>query len=212
MGTNMVNLPVPAYTRGAEVRALIEANWIPALEAFRPQMVFVSAGFDPHREADPGQLGLVEADYAWNTQRTNAVSRRHAPAPPGSRRGGRGTPRRPLGQNKTGRVPGACPRPGRRRCQGSSRPRVPGTNPHRTGGPCSPARRPAGSQTQPACAGNARACVKGTWRPPLWPKREWRRRVALLQSSHARPSGASGTTSARRRRARETAPSRGKSG
>ena len=77
-GANLVNLPVAAYTDGAQVRALIEAHWIPALEAHRPQMIFVSAGFDAHREDDLGQLGLVEADYEWITQRIKAVAERHA--------------------------------------------------------------------------------------------------------------------------------------
>ena len=77
-GTNMVNLPVPPYTRGGEVRELIETQWMPRLEAFRPQMIFISAGFDAHREDDLGQLGLVEADYAWITQRIKAVADRHA--------------------------------------------------------------------------------------------------------------------------------------
>jgi acetoin utilization deacetylase AcuC-like enzyme len=77
-GTNMVNLPIPAYTRGMEVRELIEANWLPRLDAFRPQMLFVSAGFDAHREDDLGQLGLVEADYEWITRRLVEVAGRHA--------------------------------------------------------------------------------------------------------------------------------------
>jgi acetoin utilization deacetylase AcuC-like enzyme len=78
LGTNMVNLPIPAYTRGREIRELIEANWLPRLEAFRPQMIFISAGFDAHREDDLGQLGLVEADYEWITRRLVDVARRHA--------------------------------------------------------------------------------------------------------------------------------------
>jgi acetoin utilization deacetylase AcuC-like enzyme len=78
LGENMVNVPIPAYTRGAEVRELIEANWMPRLDAFRPQMIFVSAGFDAHREDDLGQLGLVEADYEWMTLRIKAVADRHA--------------------------------------------------------------------------------------------------------------------------------------
>ena len=77
-GTNMVNLPLPPYTRGAEVRSLIEAHWMPRLEDFRPQMIFISAGFDAHREDDLGQLGLVEADYEWITSRVKAVADRHA--------------------------------------------------------------------------------------------------------------------------------------
>ncbi|MBA2675195.1 histone deacetylase family protein [Ramlibacter sp.] len=75
---NMVNLPVPAYTRGMEVRELIEHAWIPRLEAFKPQMVFISAGFDAHREDDLGQMGLVEADYTWITGRIKDIASKHA--------------------------------------------------------------------------------------------------------------------------------------
>jgi acetoin utilization deacetylase AcuC-like enzyme len=75
---NMVNLPVPAYTRGPAIRELIEKHWLPRLEAFRPEMIFVSAGFDAHRDDDLGQLGLVEADYTWITQQIKDVARRHA--------------------------------------------------------------------------------------------------------------------------------------
>ncbi len=75
---NMVNVPVPAYTRGMDVRELVEMTWIPRLEQFRPQMVFVSAGFDAHREDDLGQLGLTENDYAWITGRIKDIADRHA--------------------------------------------------------------------------------------------------------------------------------------
>jgi acetoin utilization deacetylase AcuC-like enzyme len=77
-GTNMVNVPIPPYTRGAEVRETILAMWMPRLEEFRPQMIFVSAGFDAHREDDLGQLGLVEADYEWITRQLRALAERHA--------------------------------------------------------------------------------------------------------------------------------------
>jgi acetoin utilization deacetylase AcuC-like enzyme len=76
-GTNMVNVPVPAYTRGPAIRELIERQWLPALEAFKPQMIFISAGFDAHRDDSLGQLGLVEADYAWITEQLVAVAQRH---------------------------------------------------------------------------------------------------------------------------------------
>jgi len=77
-GDNMLNLPLPPYTRGAEMREIVEAMWMPRLEEFKPQMVFISAGFDAHREDDLGQLGLVEADYEWLTRRIKAVADRHA--------------------------------------------------------------------------------------------------------------------------------------
>jgi acetoin utilization deacetylase AcuC-like enzyme len=78
MGPNMVNVPVPPYARGAQVRELIEANWMERLDTFAPEMIFVSAGFDAHRDDDLGQLGLVEADYTWITQRIKAVADKHA--------------------------------------------------------------------------------------------------------------------------------------
>jgi acetoin utilization deacetylase AcuC-like enzyme len=77
-GENMVNVPVAPYSRGPLVRALIEENWMERLHAFRPQMVFVSAGFDAHRDDELGQLGLVEADYTWITEKIREVADRHA--------------------------------------------------------------------------------------------------------------------------------------
>jgi len=77
-GANMVNLPIPPYTRSGEIRDMIEAQWMPRLEAFKPQMVFISAGFDAHREDELGQLSLVEADYEWITRRVKDVADRHA--------------------------------------------------------------------------------------------------------------------------------------
>jgi acetoin utilization deacetylase AcuC-like enzyme len=75
---NMLNLPVPAYTKGMDVRELVEMMWIPRLEEFKPEMIFISAGFDAHRDDDLGQMGLVEQDYAWITQRIKDVAKRHS--------------------------------------------------------------------------------------------------------------------------------------
>jgi acetoin utilization deacetylase AcuC-like enzyme len=77
-GTNMVNVPIPPYGRGPQVREAIEAMWLPRLEDFKPQMLFISAGFDGHREDELGQLGLVEDDYAWITRQLVAVADKHA--------------------------------------------------------------------------------------------------------------------------------------
>jgi acetoin utilization deacetylase AcuC-like enzyme len=76
--SNMLNIPVPAYTKGMEVRELIEMHWVPRLEEFKPEMIFISAGFDAHREDDMGQMGLVEQDYAWITHRLRDIAGRHA--------------------------------------------------------------------------------------------------------------------------------------
>jgi acetoin utilization deacetylase AcuC-like enzyme len=78
MGSNMLNLPLAPYSDGAAVRAVVQQHWLPALAAFAPQMIFVSAGFDAHREDPLGQLGLVEADYAWITGQLMTLAQLHA--------------------------------------------------------------------------------------------------------------------------------------
>lgn len=76
--SNLVNLPVPAYTKGMDIRELVELYWMPKLDAHKPEMIFISAGFDAHREDDMGQLGLVEQDYTWLTTKIKDVAKRHA--------------------------------------------------------------------------------------------------------------------------------------
>jgi len=75
---NMVNVPVPAYTKGDAIKTLVAEHWLPRLQDHAPEMVFVSAGFDGHREDDMAQLGLVEKDYVWLTEQIMAVADRHA--------------------------------------------------------------------------------------------------------------------------------------
>lgn len=68
LGANMHNVPLRAGCGGREMREAVENVWLPALHEFQPQMLFVSAGFDGHREDDMGSMGLVEADYEWVTR------------------------------------------------------------------------------------------------------------------------------------------------
>ena len=74
----MVNIPLAAYSGGPEFRAAVEGHWLPALTEFQPQMYFISAGFDAHREDDMAMLGLIEADYGWVTQVIMEQARAHA--------------------------------------------------------------------------------------------------------------------------------------
>jgi acetoin utilization deacetylase AcuC-like enzyme len=78
VSAHCVNIPVPARTGGDVVRQLIVERWLPALHAHRPEMIFISAGFDAHREDDIGGMALVEADYAWITAQVMEVARLHA--------------------------------------------------------------------------------------------------------------------------------------
>lgn len=74
---NIFNEPLPAYSDGSVVRKLVSEKWLPRLDAYRPQLIMVSAGFDAHREDDLGRMGLVEADFAWITSALLDVGRRH---------------------------------------------------------------------------------------------------------------------------------------
>jgi acetoin utilization deacetylase AcuC-like enzyme len=74
----MVNIPLAAYSGGQAFRAAVERHWLPALETFRPEMLFVSAGFDAHREDDMAMLKWADADYAWVTERIRGVAASYA--------------------------------------------------------------------------------------------------------------------------------------
>jgi acetoin utilization deacetylase AcuC-like enzyme len=75
---NMVNVPLAAGSGGAAARRAVTQDWLPALDAFQPQMLFISAGFDAHREDLLGGMALEDADYVWLTQELMAVAERHA--------------------------------------------------------------------------------------------------------------------------------------
>jgi acetoin utilization deacetylase AcuC-like enzyme len=75
---NMHNVPLAAGTDGRGFREAFEYVCLPALERFAPQMVFISAGFDAHREDDMAMLRLADADYAWVTRHLRELAERHA--------------------------------------------------------------------------------------------------------------------------------------
>lgn len=74
---NVLNLPLPRDTDGAALRSAVEQRWLPALEAFRPELILVSAGFDGHLEDDMANFRLVEADYEWLTRQLHDLAGRH---------------------------------------------------------------------------------------------------------------------------------------
>jgi acetoin utilization deacetylase AcuC-like enzyme len=75
---NMVNVPLAAGSGSDEFRAAVVDRWLPALDAHRPELIFISAGFDAHREDPLAGLKLTEADYAWVTRELIQVATRHA--------------------------------------------------------------------------------------------------------------------------------------
>ena len=75
---NVVNMPLAAGTDGAGFRRAFETRILPALDAFAPELVLVSAGFDAHR-ADPlAGLELEESDFGWVTSRLLEAAQHHA--------------------------------------------------------------------------------------------------------------------------------------
>jgi acetoin utilization deacetylase AcuC-like enzyme len=70
----MVNVPLAAGAGSREFRDAVVGDWLPALERFQPQMIFISAGFDAHRDDGMAFLRLVEADYSWVTQKIHSLA------------------------------------------------------------------------------------------------------------------------------------------
>ncbi|MGY6256022.1 histone deacetylase family protein [Paraburkholderia caledonica] len=75
---NMCNVPMPARSKGMAVREAVDMLWLPRLNEFKPEMLFISAGFDAHREDDLGNMGLVEDDYVWITDQMRDIANRYA--------------------------------------------------------------------------------------------------------------------------------------
>lgn len=69
-----VNVPLEAGAGSREFRDAVENSWLPALEKFEPQMVFVSAGFDAHRDDDMAQLNLLDSDFRWVSEKLVGVA------------------------------------------------------------------------------------------------------------------------------------------
>lgn len=72
----IVNVPIPAGTKGSEYREMVQ-HWFTSIDEFKPQLIFISAGFDAHAEDELGQLRLVEQDYAWITEQLKALAEKH---------------------------------------------------------------------------------------------------------------------------------------
>ena len=75
---NIVNVPLAPLAGSQQFRLGISREILPALDAFRPEMVMISAGFDAHRSDPLAQLLLDESDYTWVTEELVEIARRHA--------------------------------------------------------------------------------------------------------------------------------------
>ncbi len=75
---HIINVPLAAGAGSGEFRAAVTEHWLPALEAFQPEMIFISAGFDAHRDDDMSMLRLSEPDYAWVTTELKLIAEKYA--------------------------------------------------------------------------------------------------------------------------------------
>ena len=73
---NVMNLPLRAGSGGSAMRATYEAQVFPALDAFVPEMILISAGFDAHEDDPLGGLGWRTEDFRWLTERLVVQARR----------------------------------------------------------------------------------------------------------------------------------------
>jgi len=72
----IVNVPLPAGASGGVFRAGFLGRVLPEVEAFAPQMILISAGFDAHARDPLANLNLTEADFAWATAQLCALADR----------------------------------------------------------------------------------------------------------------------------------------
>jgi acetoin utilization deacetylase AcuC-like enzyme len=75
---NIVNAPLRAGDNGEIFQEALETALFPCIDAFCPDLIVISAGFDAHRLDPLGGLDLVEADFAWVTTRLMEIAERHA--------------------------------------------------------------------------------------------------------------------------------------
>jgi acetoin utilization deacetylase AcuC-like enzyme len=75
---NIFNAPLRAGNGGAEFREAMRNVILPALDAFAPDLVIISAGFDAHKRDPLGSLQLDESDFAWATLELMAAADAHA--------------------------------------------------------------------------------------------------------------------------------------
>ena len=77
-GEHLILTPINAGSDGLAFRNRIEADFFPALDAFKPDLILISAGFDAHKEDPLGELNLLEDDFRWITTLINDIANRHA--------------------------------------------------------------------------------------------------------------------------------------
>ncbi|MES2208270.1 MAG: histone deacetylase family protein [Pseudomonadota bacterium] len=71
---HIINTPLKSGATGKDFREAVKSYWLPALEIFKPELIFISAGFDAHRDDHLASLNLLEEDYEWVTQEIKGIA------------------------------------------------------------------------------------------------------------------------------------------
>ncbi len=74
----LCSVPLNAADGSKEFRAAVTDHWLPALNRFQPEFIFISAGFDAHRDDDMSSVNLTDADYQWVTEQIRDVANAYA--------------------------------------------------------------------------------------------------------------------------------------
>jgi acetoin utilization deacetylase AcuC-like enzyme len=75
---HIINSPLPATASSADFRQKVTEDWLPALNKFKPEILFISAGFDAHAEDEISQMRLYENDYRWVTEQLVIVAEKYS--------------------------------------------------------------------------------------------------------------------------------------
>lgn len=75
--SHIINVPLPAGTKGEAFRRLTKEAWFEKLHAFKPQLIFFSAGFDAHVKDPLAHMELTDADYVWLTTEIRGIAEQH---------------------------------------------------------------------------------------------------------------------------------------
>lgn len=74
----MINVPLAANANGEEYQRAFNQEFLPALNEFRPEIIYISAGFDAHIDDPLAGMRLTNNDYTWMTGFIKQVARQHA--------------------------------------------------------------------------------------------------------------------------------------
>jgi acetoin utilization deacetylase AcuC-like enzyme len=74
---NIVNVPLTAGTEGSEFAEALAVRVLPALNAFAPELIIISAGFDAHWRDPLAGVNLKDEDFAFATEAVMEIADRH---------------------------------------------------------------------------------------------------------------------------------------